>query len=556
MDRVDRAQRRFPPLGVPIAVVYKFFDDQGNYLAATITYYAFIAIFPLLLLGTSVLNVVLQGNPDLEQQVLDSALAQFPIIGTELGVPGGLTGSTTAVVLGSLAAVYGALGLGQAIQNATNVAWSVPRNRRPNPILLRVKSLLLLMLGGLAVLAITTLSILASHTEVLGESISSYQWPILLGTVVVNTLVFTLFFRVAAARRHSLRSAVAGAFAVAVMWLGLQYAGTWFVQRVLDSTSEMNQTFGLVLGLIGIIFIAAVMGVLGMEVNGRPRAPALAAGAARALQGRRRPHRRGPQGLLQLRAGAAAQDLRADRAHLGPDPHRPGRPARGRPRSRSGPARSRPGSAERHEPVAAVLGDLDPSPSRVTSSIVPRTGITIRPPSPSWSTSSCGSVLRLGRHQDPVVRRAVRQAEHVRRRPGDRWPTAGRSRPGWPRRSPPGRPRSPRPSTSPSGPVRWASSAVVHPEPEPTSSTRCPGRTSSSRSIASTVRGWELVWPRPMSIGPSYPARRRWLPRQEAGAWLCPERLLHGIHAPESNTQTATIPRCGGCWRAQPSASR
>ena len=267
MDSVDRAQRRFPPLGVPIAVDYKFYDDQGNYLAATITYYAFIAIFPLLLLGTSALNLVLQGNSDLEQQVLDSALAQFPIIGTSLGVPGGLTGSTTAVVLGSLAALYGALGLGQAIQNATNVAWSVPRNRRPNPILLRVKSVLLLMLGGLAVLAITTLSILASHTEVLGESISSYQWPILLGTVVVNTLVFTLFFRVAAARRHSLRSALPGAFVVAMLWLGLQYAGTWFVQRVLDSTSEMNQTFGLVLGLIGIIFIAAVMGVLGMEVT-------------------------------------------------------------------------------------------------------------------------------------------------------------------------------------------------------------------------------------------------------------------------------------------------
>ena len=267
VDRVDRTQRRFPPLGVPIAVVYKFFDDQGNYLAATITYYAFIAIFPLLLLGTSVLNVVLQGNPDLEKQVLDSALAQFPIIGTELGVPGGLTGSTTAVVLGSLAAVYGALGLGQAIQNATNVAWSVPRNRRPNPLLLRVKSLLLLMLGGLAVLAITTLSIMASHTEVLGESITSYQWPIVVGTLLVNTLMFTLFFRVAAARRHSYRSAIAGAFAVALMWLGLQYAGTWFVQRVLDSTSEMNQTFGLVLGLIGIIFVAAVMGVLGMEVT-------------------------------------------------------------------------------------------------------------------------------------------------------------------------------------------------------------------------------------------------------------------------------------------------
>ncbi len=264
---VDRAQRRFPPVGFPLAVVYKFFDDQGNYLAAIITYYAFVAVFPLLLLGTSALAFVLQGNPDLEQQVLDSALAQFPIIGNELGLPGGLSGSTTAIVLGSLAALYGALGLGQAIQNATNTAWSVPRNSRPNPLLLRLKSLLLLSIGGLAVLAVTVLSILASHTEVLGESITSYQWPIMLGTILVNTLVFTLFFRLAAARRHSLRSAVPGALVVAVLWQALQYLGTFYVQQVLTSTSAMNQTFGLVLGLIGIIFIASVMGVLGMEVN-------------------------------------------------------------------------------------------------------------------------------------------------------------------------------------------------------------------------------------------------------------------------------------------------
>ena len=100
----------------------------------------------------------------------------------------------------------------------------------------------------------------------LGESISSYQWPILLGTVVVNTLV--LHPLLPGGRRPAAQppQRVAGAFVVAVLWLGLQYAGTWFVQRVLDSTSEMNQTFGLVLGLIGIIFIAAIMGVLGLEV--------------------------------------------------------------------------------------------------------------------------------------------------------------------------------------------------------------------------------------------------------------------------------------------------
>ena len=43
VDRMDAYQRRRPDLGFPVAVVYKFFDNQGTYLAATVTYYAFVA---------------------------------------------------------------------------------------------------------------------------------------------------------------------------------------------------------------------------------------------------------------------------------------------------------------------------------------------------------------------------------------------------------------------------------------------------------------------------------------------------------------------------------
>ena len=41
VDRIDEFQRRHPVVGFPLAVVYKFFDDQGNYLAAMLTYYRF-----------------------------------------------------------------------------------------------------------------------------------------------------------------------------------------------------------------------------------------------------------------------------------------------------------------------------------------------------------------------------------------------------------------------------------------------------------------------------------------------------------------------------------
>ena len=265
-DRLDRGQRRFPPVAVPIAVLYKYNDDQGNYLAAIITFYAFIAIFPLLLLASSIFGFVLQGRPELQQEVLSSTLSQFPIIGDQLGRPEGLHGSTAGVVVGALAALYGSLGLGTAIQNAMNTAWSVPRNSRPNPILLRLKSLLLVITAGAAVITISVLSVLASSTPVFDTS-GIVRWIIRVATVLVIGLLLTLLFRVAAARRHSWRSALPGAFTLAVLWQFLQALGAYYVTHVLTETSAMNKTFGLVLGLVGLLFLASAMGMIGIEVN-------------------------------------------------------------------------------------------------------------------------------------------------------------------------------------------------------------------------------------------------------------------------------------------------
>ena len=60
VDRLDRAQRKRSFLGFPIATIFKFVDDQGPYLAAIITYYGLLAIFPLLLLAVTILGWILQ----------------------------------------------------------------------------------------------------------------------------------------------------------------------------------------------------------------------------------------------------------------------------------------------------------------------------------------------------------------------------------------------------------------------------------------------------------------------------------------------------------------
>ena len=104
-ERFDRYQRQHSWAGYPIAVIYKFFDDQGVYLAALITFYGFLSLFPLLLLLSSILGFLLQSSPHLQQVVLDSALSQFPIIGDELRGETGLHGSSAAVAIGAVTAV-------------------------------------------------------------------------------------------------------------------------------------------------------------------------------------------------------------------------------------------------------------------------------------------------------------------------------------------------------------------------------------------------------------------------------------------------------------------
>ncbi|WP_299957263.1 YihY/virulence factor BrkB family protein [uncultured Modestobacter sp.] len=264
-EKLDRLQRRRRAAGFPIAVVYKYVDDSGPYLAALITYYAFVSLFPLLLLFSTILSQVLVGNPELQQRLLDSALSQFPVVGEQLGEPRGLSGGVLGVVIGVLGSLYGALGVAQAVQYAMNTAWSVPRNSRPNPFLARGRSLVLLATAGLAVIGTTALSTFTSgHLGSLGAATRVLT---LVGSVAINAAVFVFAFRLATTRHLTARQVLPGALAAAVLWQLLQTFGVTYVSRVMGSASATNGVFALVLGLLAFLYLAAVVGVLCVEVN-------------------------------------------------------------------------------------------------------------------------------------------------------------------------------------------------------------------------------------------------------------------------------------------------
>ncbi|WP_200920155.1 YihY/virulence factor BrkB family protein [Nocardioides sp. Leaf307] len=264
VSRVDRFQQRHKAVGLPLAVVYKYVDDAGGSLSAQITYYAFVSLFPLLLLASTILGFVLVGHPDLQERLLDSALAQLPAVGDDLQRPEGLGGGVTGIVVGLGGALYGAMGVGQAVQNAVNNAWTVPRNQRPNPIAARGRSLVLLGVIGADVLATTAVAGIVGAIDVLGP-LSSVA--ILVGTLLIHAAAFSFVFRFATTRELERRDVLPGACVAAVAWLGLQYAGVALVGASSGGASATNGVFAVVLGLLGFLYLTSVMLVLCLELN-------------------------------------------------------------------------------------------------------------------------------------------------------------------------------------------------------------------------------------------------------------------------------------------------
>src|SRR5215218_2482294 len=125
--RVDRYQRAHGSLGFPVATLKKFGEDRAGHLAALIAYYGFFSLFPLMLVLVTVLGLTLAGNSEFQHRIVDSALAQFPIIGDQIRQNlHALNGTGLALAVGIAGALWAAMAGIKAAQNAMDEIWNVP----------------------------------------------------------------------------------------------------------------------------------------------------------------------------------------------------------------------------------------------------------------------------------------------------------------------------------------------------------------------------------------------------------------------------------------------
>lgn len=261
--RVDRFQQTHRPLAIGFGVIKKFGDDRAGSLAALIAYYGFLAVFPLLLMLTTVLGFVMDRNSSIRASVLNSALRDFPIVGQQLGQAiHPLKGSAFGLAFGIGGLVWGSLGVTQAAQLAMAEVWNIPGVNRPPFVTRLLRGLGLLGLLGTGLVATAIIAAVSA----LGGGVLTKAAGVVL-SIGLNVGLFVLAFRVLTVKKIPTRSLVPGAILGGVGWSLIQVVGGYLVGHQLRNASQVYGYFASVLGLVSWIFLGAQLTLYAAEAN-------------------------------------------------------------------------------------------------------------------------------------------------------------------------------------------------------------------------------------------------------------------------------------------------
>jgi uncharacterized BrkB/YihY/UPF0761 family membrane protein len=284
-------------------VAKKFGEDRASNLAVLVAYYAFVSLFPMLLAFVSILGFVLEDNPTLRADVVDSALARIPVLGSELsGEVQPLTGSGIALVIGLGGALWAGLGVTVALGRAFAEIADVPRLEQPRGLKARARGLALLAILGVLLIGSTAATGLAVGG---GITASAERVAAVAGSMIVNGLALLTAFALLSTRPRRVRDLLPGVALATVGTLVLQALGGWYVDHAIGLRDVRHRHRPAL--VVPARLASAPRG------GGGERRPALASLAARAGRRARAGRPAGVRALCRVHTHGRA---RADRGRL------------------------------------------------------------------------------------------------------------------------------------------------------------------------------------------------------------------------------------------------
>ena len=251
---IDSWQRRHRWSALTYAVIKKYGEDGSGRQAALLTYYGFLALFPLLLVLTTLTSLVVGNHPDLQRSIIRSTTNYFPVLGGQLSNHiSTLHKNGLALIAGIIFMIYGARGVADAFRRGVQHIWRVPEAERavfPQTIF---SSLNIVVVGGLGFIVASIsagLAAAAGHGPAFG----------LLSIAINLFILFWLFIFLlnACLPRHvPIKDIKVGALAAAIGLVVLQASGTYLLKTELKRLDALYSYFAVPLGLLFWIYLQA-----------------------------------------------------------------------------------------------------------------------------------------------------------------------------------------------------------------------------------------------------------------------------------------------------------
>jgi membrane protein len=249
-----------------------FYNSDNLTYAASIAYYALLSLFPFFLLALALLGRA-TADADKRHAVLAFVLRYFPtqfdFITSQLDAFS--TAQLRPGVVGTIALVWGALGVFGAISTAVNYAWGVEKQRSFWKH--KLFSFLMLLVAGL-ILLIALMLVSASHVvgaTWFAEVLARFPGLVVLGSFAVHyatTLLFIvvvgLIFYFVPNAKVRFRDVWIGALVTGLLWKGALEGFSWYLHDMTRFT-RVNGSIAAVIVFLLWVYIQAVILLYGVE---------------------------------------------------------------------------------------------------------------------------------------------------------------------------------------------------------------------------------------------------------------------------------------------------
>ena len=260
---VDRLQSRVAPVAFGYGVMKKYFDDEGSRLAAVMAYYTFLSLFPLMIGGVAILNLVLRNDPERAASIIEDVVPeqfQEQVLASYQALPSG----GTALAIALIGLLLAGTGGGFALYATLNQVFAVPYRYRYGfgPRYARIIAVIVIMAFAVVV------------TSAGGGVVGAWFDVPAASRVVAAVLTVAVFSgslygsaRLLCRRPLGPHELLLGAVLGGVIVTTIVSLGSWLVSSFVATSTPIYGAFATVIGVISVLVLTSNGLVLALEIS-------------------------------------------------------------------------------------------------------------------------------------------------------------------------------------------------------------------------------------------------------------------------------------------------